>query len=344
MSHQMAIGRRPLLRAAGLGTAAAILGRGGRAGAQAPSAGAVVNIVNTRGTATSTMEELMRRRGHLGEMGLKPNAVYVADASKLIGSLISGESDICIFSGVATVLTAIDKGAKIRLLSGSMMGLEHAIYARNPAIRSVRDLEGKTLGSGSTGALLHVMWAAILRKYGVDERKVRFVNIGGAPDVFRAVAAGVVDAGIAEIDVYDQQDKYGVHVLAEGDLWKELPDFIFQGAYASETALQTKREVLKRTLAAYAKLFRFVAGPDSEQDFVDAQRVVTGNNADERNARWQWRFFRENGVFATDLALAEPKLRYMQELNVSLGVQRRTMPLDEITDRSLAREAVALLA
>ena len=68
-----------------------------------------VNIVNTRGMATITVQELMKRRRHLEELGIEPSILYVIDASRLMGSLLSGESDICMFSGIGSVLTAIEK-------------------------------------------------------------------------------------------------------------------------------------------------------------------------------------------------------------------------------------------
>ena len=314
-----------------------------------PFAGAIaevsrqkVNIVNTRGMATITVQELMRRRRHLDELGIEPNILYVIDASRLMGSLLSGESDICMFSGIGSVLTAIEKGARIKLVAGSLIKPEHAIYTKRPEIRSVKDLEGRTLGSGSMGALLHTMWVAILRKYGVDERKVKFANIGSTSDVFRAVAAGVVDAGISEIDVYDQQAKFGVHVVKEGDLWKELPEFTFQGAYASDKAIKEKRGAIVRTLAAYARLYRFLSSPQSKEEFVAAQLAVSAR-PDAGSAAWQWQFFQEQQIYAADLILSEERVRYMQELNISVGVQKRLVPYADVTDMSLARDAMKLV-
>lgn len=302
-----------------------------------------VNIVNTQGMATQTVQDVMKRRGYLADMKVDPNIVYVADASKLMGSLLSGESDICMFSGIGSVLTAIEKGAKIKLVGGSLVKLEHAVYTKRDNIRTVQDLAGKTIGSGSSGALLHTMMIALLRKHGVDERSVKFVNIGGTPDVFRAVAAGVVDAGISEIDVYDQQDKFGVHVIKEGNLWKELPEFTFQGAYASEKAIREKRDGLVRTLAAYAKLYRFLSSAESEQTYVDAQTSLS-RRASVESARWQWKFFHDTQIYATDLVLSEERVRYMQGLNLSLGVQKRIVPYADAADMSLARDALKLLS
>jgi len=321
---------------------------GAIAAAAAPAFGAraqeklKIKIVNTQGNATVTLQELMRRKGYLQQFGIEPQITYVSDGSKLMGSLLSGENDICMFSGFGQVLTAIEKGAKLRIVAGAVQKPEHAFYTKRPEIRTVKDLAGKTIGTGSVGALLHAMSISLMRKYGVDTTGVRFVNIGSSVDVFRAVAAGTVDAGIAEIDVYDQQAKYGVHVIQEGDLWKELPDFTFQASYASERAISQNRAAIVGTLAAYAKLYRYLLTPESKNDFIEAQTAALGR-ADPAAAEWQWRFFRDTQVYASDLVLSPERVKWMQDLNFSLDVQKKILPYESVVDPTVARDALALL-
>jgi ABC-type nitrate/sulfonate/bicarbonate transport system substrate-binding protein len=115
---------------------------------------------------------------------------------------------------------------------------------------------------------------ALLRKRGLDPTKVRFVNIGGSSDVFRAVVAGTVDAGIALNDVYPERDHCGVHALEDGLVYNELPEYTYQASYSSDRAIATKRDLLVRTLAAYGTLYRFICGPDSREAFIRARIAV----------------------------------------------------------------------
>lgn len=41
--------------------------------------------------------------------------------------------------------------------------------------------------------------------------------------------------------------------------------------------------------------------------------------------------------------LTGERVRFMQDLNVSLGVQKRVLPYEQVCDMSLARDAVKLL-
>ena len=180
---------------------------------------APVNIVNTASNNTYTLQELLKQLGYLENFGLAAQTLNVSDGSKLIGALLSGTSDICLLSGFGQVLPAIEKGGKLKVVAGAGLLVPHAIYSAKPNIRTVKDLEGKTVATGSPGALLHQFVVALLNKKGVDVKKIKFVNVGSSADVFRAVVAGVVDAGPALSDVYDQQAKYGVHSLSDGNLW-----------------------------------------------------------------------------------------------------------------------------
>jgi ABC-type nitrate/sulfonate/bicarbonate transport system substrate-binding protein len=304
-----------------------------------------VNIVNTTGNAALTLLHLIKQQGYLEELGLDPTMLNVADGSKLMGAIISGGSDICAMSGFSQVLPAIEKGARMKLIGTAGQLAVQTIYTTRPGIKTVKDLEGRTVGVGSLGALLHQMMVAILRKKGVDPAKVTFANIGSSADVFRAVVAGTVDAGPGQVDVYDQQEKYKVRSLADGDLWVELPEYTYQGSFTSQRTIDTKRDVLVRTLAAYLKLYRFISGPNSQEAFVKARLAALGAKdakAAIAEGEFQWRFIQKNQPYTRDLILTEERVAYMQDLNIRTGIQKSILSYAQVADMSLALEAQKL--
>ena len=298
-----------------------------------------INLVNTSGNTNLVLAALLRQEGIFEQLGLDANILHVSDGSKLIGSLLSGETDMCALSGFGQVLPAIEKGAKLKVLAGgALLGLQ-AILTKNPAIKTVKDLEGRTVGTGSLGALLHQLVVALLRKKGVDEKKVTFVNVGSSTDVFRAIAAGTVDAGPCEAWL---SGRAGTRAVEEARFFADLPEYTYQASYTSERAIGRKRDAIVRTLAAYGKLYRFLTEARSREPFLKAFTVATGKN-DRDEAEAQWRFYQEHKPFAVDLVLSPERVRYMQDLNVSLGVQKSVLPFERICDMSLARDAVKLL-
>jgi ABC-type nitrate/sulfonate/bicarbonate transport system substrate-binding protein len=301
-----------------------------------------VTIVYTAGTFAATVQQLMKDQGYLQGLGLRPTFLSVADGSKAIGALISGDADICTASGFSQVLPAIERGGRLKVLAGSEVLLLHLIYSGRPEIKTLKDLEGRTVGTGAVGALLHSITVALLRKNNVDPGKVTFVNVGSSADVFRAVVAKVVDAGPSELDYQDQEARHNVHGVAGGTFWDGLPEYTNQASYASERAIRTRRDVIVRTLAAYARLYRFISSPQSRAAYL-AARAAALNKDESREALAQWSFFQKHTSFAVDLLLSEERVRYMQELNVSLGVQKTQLPYQQVADMSLARDAVKLI-
>jgi ABC-type nitrate/sulfonate/bicarbonate transport system substrate-binding protein len=298
-----------------------------------------VNIVNTSGNTNVVLAALLKQEGIFEQLGLDANILHVSDGSKLIGSLLSGETDMCGLSGFGQVLPAIEKGAKLKILAGgALLGLQ-GILTKNPAIKTVTDLEGRTVGTGSPGALLHQLVVALLRKRGIDERKVKFVNVGSSPDVFRAIVAGTIDAGPCELWL---GGRFGTHTLEDGRFYADLPEYTYQASYASDRAIATKRDAIVRTLAAYRRLYQFLGETKSREPFLKAYGAAI--NKDNREAaEAQWQFYYDRKPFAVDLVLSEQRVRYMQDLNVSLGVQKRVLPYEQVCDMSLARDAVKLL-
>jgi len=302
-----------------------------------------VTIVYTGGNFAATLQQLMKQKRFLQDMGLRPNFISVGDGSKVIGALLSGQADICMASGFGQVLPAIERGGGLKVLAGSEVLLLHLIYSSRPEIKTLKDLEGRTVGVGSLGALLHSITVALLRKNAVDPTRITFVNVGSSADVFRAVVAKVVDAGPSELDYMQQEGKYDVHGLTDGNFWDGLPEYTNQASYASERAIRERRDVLVRTLAAYARLYRFISSPESRDEYLAARSEALGKDEREE-ALAQWSFFQQHASFATDLALSEERIRYMQDLNVSLGIQKSVLPNARVSDMSLAQDAVKLLA
>jgi ABC-type nitrate/sulfonate/bicarbonate transport system substrate-binding protein len=302
-----------------------------------------VNIITTSGNLT--WEEVLKQKGYMEEFGITAETIHVADASKITGPLLTGEADIAIATGFSQLFPAIEKGAKIKILAGGIILGQQTIYSKKPEIKTVKDLVGKTIGVGSLGAQLHQIMVALLIKKGIDPASVTFANVGSSQDIFKAVVAGAVDAGPSTIDFFEQQDKYGVHSLTDGNFWEQLPEYAFQGSYASTEAVEKKRDLLVRTLAAYCKLYRYISAPESHDVFVKARGIALSKTdpASVAEADFQWRFFQKYQIFATDLVLSEKQISYQQELNRRFDVQKTILPYDQVTDMSIARDAVAMV-
>lgn len=335
MTKESTIGRRGVLA----------LGAGGVAGLLLPVPGiaqtranARINITTTAGNNGQAFIDLMQSQGFLSKYGLDAEFITAGDGSKIVVALLSGSADLCRAGGFGQVLAAIDKGAELKVVGGAILTAAVGVYSTNPEVRTLKDLEGRTVGTGAPGALLHQMMVAVMEKQGVDVGKVNFVNIGSSSQVFKAVVAGKVDAGPCQNDVHFQQEKYGIHCLSE--LWVDLPEYPYQAAYASTRALTEKRDVVVRCMAAFKEFYDFVQSDAAEQAYVAAFVKLLGEGAAE-DAADQWRFFNQFKPF--DIVMPPDRVDYLQRLNIATGVQKEMIPFERIVDVSIAQEAIRLI-
>jgi ABC-type nitrate/sulfonate/bicarbonate transport system substrate-binding protein len=307
------------------------------------STGGPLRVVVTSGISGLTLQQMAVDQGFFKKFGVDLELTQVSDGTKCVAALLSGSADICAWSGFNQLTPAIEKGATIKILAGALSLPSLCMYSGKPEIASVKDLGGKTIGIGAPGSVLQQMTVLLLKKAGVDPAKVQFRNVGSNADIFRAVAAKTVDAGLSDVDVYDQQAKFGVHVLPDGLLWKQIPEYTNQGTYASDAAIAAKRDQIVHVLAAWASAYRYISAPESRDAFIKARATVVGKN-EEAHAVSQWTWIQKNQPYDKNLVLTDRQIDYVQQVNVDFKVQKKVLPIAQVADMTPAGDAVKLLA
>jgi ABC-type nitrate/sulfonate/bicarbonate transport system substrate-binding protein len=332
------ITRRRALGAGGSALSLLALPGCARHGASRQPLGAAI----TNGISGLVVQELARSQGYLAQLGVERKVLVVSDGSKCVAALVSGAAKICVGTGFNQLPPAIANGARLKIIAGAMNLCSLAMFSAKPDIHRVEDLAGKTIGIGAIGAVVHQTTIILLKKKGVDVNTVHFRNVGSAADIFKAVAAGTVDAGFADVDIFDEQQKFGVHALSDGLLWKELPDYTNQATYSSDDAIRRDRDSLVRLLAAYGKVYRFISSPGSRAAYLQAWRRVSGH-PDPTEAATQWNWIQQNQPYDTGMILTDARLDLVQRMNVAFGAQQTVLPIAEIADMSLAKDALRLM-
>ena len=299
-----------------------------------------VRIASNQGIENATLQRLMLDRGYLGHLSLDGEIVESKSISGPMDALLNDRADICMISAFAGVWPAIEQGKDLRLVGAAMLAPALAAYATDPRIRKVKDLKGRTIGVGPQNGLLHVLMETLLIKHGVDPAEVKFVDVGGNAQVLEAVIAGNADAGLSGIA--GEADKAKAHMLDDGRLWRELPQYTYQPAYASLRAIKEQPEALGRCLAAYTKLFRFLSARGSESAYLDARRrAVPDDNRTDGEAVWS--FIQREHPYAVEPGLSPERVAYMQQLNVRFGLQSKVLPFDQVADMAPATIARRLI-
>jgi ABC-type nitrate/sulfonate/bicarbonate transport system substrate-binding protein len=313
-------------------------------GAWAQSGGsAKVKVVMTQGVSGLALHQLAKDQGFFEEFKVDPEVILVSDGAKCVSALLSGASEICMWSGFNQVVPAIAKGAKIKILAGALSLPSLAIYSSRPEVKTLADIEGKVIGIGAPGSVLHQMIVYLMTKRGLNPDTVTFRNVGSNADIFRAVVAGTVDVGPSDVDVFDQQQHFGVHAIEHGLLWSEIPEYTNQASYASDAAIRDNRANLAKLLAAYGKAYRYVCGPNSREAFIKARQRITGES-NSPHAISQWTWIQKYQPYAVNLTLSDEQINLVQKLNVQFKSQPDVLPIASVADMSVAKEALKLLS
>src|SRR4029450_7983778 len=153
--------------------------------------------------------------------GLKIEIVPLKNGATAHKALLAGELDSIESSPGATILAGAH-GADIKILGCDWPGVPHGLVVRS-GIRKVEDLKGKTIAVAAPGSLPNLLVNAILEQHKIPASEVRFANLGGDLERFKAVLAGVADGGIvaAEFMAVASND---VRMLVTGH--EALPNYV----------------------------------------------------------------------------------------------------------------------
>jgi NitT/TauT family transport system substrate-binding protein len=86
-------------------------------------------------------------------------------------------------------------GLPVRIVMSVQDGSDHVLVTA-PAIKRVEDLKGKIVGISSFGGTPHSEVLAILKKYGMTEKDITFLQIGGSSSRYQALEAGNIQAAM----------------------------------------------------------------------------------------------------------------------------------------------------
>jgi len=238
------------------------------------------------------------------------------------------------------VLSRIEQGAKVKIVGAGMKKSALTLFAKPGGIKTLADLKDKTVAVGPTLGLLHTLMLQLMKEKGIDATQVNFADMGTNDQCYEAVVKGEADACCSSISHLN--DKDGLVVISEGNMWQALPKCIFQTAYASQSALADKLEGLVAVMAAYGALYDYLMSPAAHDAFFEARKRAQ-KNFDQASAQAIWDFNQVQRPYSKDLSLTDDDIAYEQDMFIGLGSLKQKQPIAAVADMSAARAAAKLL-
>ena len=128
-------------------------------------------------------------------------------------------------------------------------------------ISKVEDLKGKTVAVAAPGSLPNLLINALLEKYKIPQSDVRFANLGGDLDRYKAVVAGIADAGVVAAEFMSIAPK-DITMLVHGH--DVLPNYVRLCLTMTGKTIADRREDAIDFIAAEMDALRFAVSHRDE--------------------------------------------------------------------------------
>jgi NitT/TauT family transport system substrate-binding protein len=227
-----------------------------------------------RGAWDTSISEIGQKAGIFKKHGLALDFLFTGAGAEVMGAIVGGSVDLSIASGISTVIGGYGKGAPLRIFSSEMAG-QPEIYWFVPAnspIKTLADMNGKTIGYSATGSSSHTALLALLAQEKVDAKPTA---LGGVTASITAGMSGQVDAAWAAMP-------YGLKDLEEGKIRiiaraadvKVLQGRTVRVNMTSASTLAKKKDQIERYMAGYEEAIDYMySSPQALEIYAEIGNV-----------------------------------------------------------------------
>jgi ABC-type nitrate/sulfonate/bicarbonate transport system substrate-binding protein len=187
---------------------------------------------------------LFEKYGFRGDVVLVPGSVRQIQALQG-GSIHFAQVD------AATAITAINQGADMVMLSGSLNSFPYSFMAQKE-IRKPEDLVGKKIGILAVGGATETATILALKAWNVPRQSVTIFPAGDPVGRIVALSTRAIDATVLSYPDINEAMRVGMHALVDMSEMKEA-SFPMNVMVTRRTFAEKNRDLVKRFQQAYAE-------------------------------------------------------------------------------------------
>jgi NitT/TauT family transport system substrate-binding protein len=192
---------------------------------------------------------MAKQEGLFKKNGLDVELLHIPSSSRAIQAILAGEIAISFMDG-ANAAQANLKGANLALVAGATNRMVFSLMAK-PEIKAVSDLRGKKIGITRIGSSTHTSALYALNQAGLKPSDYQILPLVEVPNIFTALAAGQIDAGVVSPPTNSRVRKAGFKELV--NLAKEGPEYVSVAVGTSRTYLSANEDTVRRVVRSYAE-------------------------------------------------------------------------------------------
>jgi ABC-type nitrate/sulfonate/bicarbonate transport system substrate-binding protein len=210
------------------------------------------NAVRINWTAVTGAQSGMfmaKQEGLFKKNGLDVELIHIPSSSRGIQAILAGEIAFSFMDG-ANAVQANLKGANLALVAGATNRQVFSLMTK-PEFKSVAELRGKKIGITRVGSSTHTSALYALGQAGLKPADYQILPLVEVPNIFTALAAGQIDAGIVSPPTNSRARKAGFRELA--NLAKDGPEYVSVAVGTSRAYIKGNEDIVRRVVRAYAE-------------------------------------------------------------------------------------------
>ena len=275
---------------------------------------------------------MVGERDFASRHGLKLEIVPMKNGALAHKALLAGEVDSIESSPGAAILAGA-RGADIKIIGCDWPGVPHGLMAKS-TITKVEDLKGKTIAVAAPGSLPNLLINAILEQHKLLPSEVRFANLGGDLDRYKAVTAGVADAGIVAAEFMAVAPK-DVKMLVYGH--DVLPNYVRLCLSMTGKTIAARRADAIGFVAAQMQALKFAV--DHRDETIKLTRSAIHAKPDDPRPAYAFDDTINRHAVDPSVSLPIDKLNWMQTELVKAGNLKAPFDLTTMTAPDIRAEA-----
>jgi NitT/TauT family transport system substrate-binding protein len=281
---------------------------------------------------------MMVTRGFAEKQSLNLEVVQFKSDAIGLKALLAGEIES--YDGALTgTVVAASRGVDVKLLGCHWPGLPHGIFVRN-TISSIEDLRGKTFAISTPFSHPDVIARTLLAKHGIDPSEVKFANMGGDVDRFKALVAGVVDATVVSSEYAPIAEQNSIKLIVSAR--DVVPNYMRLCMFSTGKTLSARREDAIRFMTSEMASLRYALSHRDEA--IKLTREITGARPEDPRPAYIFDdAVRTSGV-DPDIAIPIEKIDWMLSLLIEGGQLPRSFNVTKMIDGDIRAKAFERLA
>ena len=229
--------------------------------------------IGQRGNWDTAIAELGSKAGIFKKRGLQLEMIYTSGSGETLQPVISGSVDLGLAVGTLGAMAAYSKGAPVRIIGAQATGAADYWYAKNPAIKTLKDTNDKTIAFSSNGSSTQSVVRAFINEFKLTAKPQAS---GNPAATLTTVMTDQVDVGWASPPFGLKEIEEGkIHIVAKATDAALVRGQTIRVVVANAETLKTKKDTIERFMKAYRETIDYMYSSDPQviKDYAEFVKV-----------------------------------------------------------------------